>query len=53
MLLEFEKKNSTGCLIKTFSEYPDQVNLKETKNGLWQPWNKTVQSIFSEMDLVI
>ena len=25
MLLEFEKKNSTGRLIETFSKYPDQV----------------------------
>jgi hypothetical protein len=24
-LLEFEKKDSTGCLIETFSKYPDQV----------------------------
>ena len=24
-LLEFEKKYSTGCLIETFSKYPDQV----------------------------
>ena len=24
-LLEIEKKDSIGCLIETFSEYPDQV----------------------------
>ena len=24
-LLEFEKKDSTGCLIDAFSKYPDQV----------------------------
>ena len=24
-LLEFEKTDSTGCLIETFSKYPDQV----------------------------
>ena len=24
-LLEFEKKDSAGCLIETFSKYPEQV----------------------------
>ena len=47
-LLEFENK-----IVLVVFQISRPGRLIEPKNWLWQPWNKTVQSIFSEMDLVV
>ena len=39
------KKDSKGRFIEIFSKIPDC--LIEHKNWPWQPWNKTLRSIFS------
>ena len=52
-LLEFKKGDNTGCLTETFFQISRPGRLIEPKNWPWQPWNKTVRSIFSEMDLVV
>ena len=36
-LLEFEKKDRTGCLIETFSKTSRPGHLIEPKNWAWQP----------------
>ena len=50
-LLEFEK--STGRLIEIFFQISRHGRFIEPKNLPWQPFNKTVQLFFSEMDLVV